>query len=131
MLNAQQIFDKVARHLFTQGRPAKSNGLCRYRDDEGRSCAVGCLIPDESYYPGFDDESVGGTAITAAMGDPKFVQALADGGVDGVEHFDLLRSLQNVHDSMGSYGTDWLRERLEGVAEQYGLSNAVLEEVQS
>ena len=131
MLNAQEIFDKVTRHLFTQGRPAKHLGLCRYRDNEGRSCAVGCLIPEERYDPSFDNEASGGTAITAALGNPKFVQALADGGVDAAEHFDLLRSLQVVHDSMDTYGTIWLRERLEGVAEVYGLSKDVLKEVRA
>lgn len=129
MLNAQQIFDKVARHLFTQGRPAKDLGTCLYRTNEGLSCAVGCLIPDESYDASFDDDSVSGTAITAAVGNPKFLQALADGGVDAIKHFDLLRSLQDVHDSMDTYGTIWLRERLEGVAQNHGLSHQILDQI--
>lgn len=131
MLNAQQIFDKVATHLFTQGEPAKNGGTCKYRDSQGRSCAVGCLIPPDKYDPSFEngDPIRGGNSIAYMINHPQFVQALADGGVDAVQHLDLLRSLQNVHDEMGrQWWNPWLRERLEVVAEIHGLSTQVLPE---
>lgn len=46
---AQEIFDKVSRHLLTQGEQSVSEdgGKCRYRSPSGLSCAVGCLLPDD------------------------------------------------------------------------------------
>ena len=47
---AQEIFDTVATHLFTQGRQARlSNTTCAYRSDDGLKCAIGALIPDDMY----------------------------------------------------------------------------------
>lgn len=39
----QAIFDYVANHLFTQGKPAREEGggMCRYKADDGSRCAVG------------------------------------------------------------------------------------------
>lgn len=50
-LTKQQVFNKVVKHLFTQGYASvnKHNGKCMYRNTEGLSCAVVCLIPDEYY----------------------------------------------------------------------------------
>jgi len=67
-----QIFDRVSEHLLTQ--KAKSLGLkvntgqatstfCKYRGDQGRSCAVGCLISDEYY----SEDLEGGASYTPAV----------------------------------------------------------------
>ena len=46
----QELFDKIATHLLTQGaRSENSLGKCLYRGEFGRKCAVGCLISDEEY----------------------------------------------------------------------------------
>lgn len=47
----QEIFDKVAEHLLVQNEQAydETSQKCCYRDDHGRKCAVGCLIPDSLY----------------------------------------------------------------------------------
>ena len=51
MLDAQQIFDKVAAHLLAQGKRAavlakQDDGMmvdaCVYRNQDGLMCAVGC-----------------------------------------------------------------------------------------
>lgn len=49
---AQEIFNKVATHLLTQGkRSVASDGSCMYRGPEGTKCAIGCLIEDDEYHP--------------------------------------------------------------------------------
>lgn len=46
------LFGQVARHLLTQKAKAKSpGGGCRYLDDAGLRCAVGCLIRPDVYNP--------------------------------------------------------------------------------
>lgn len=120
MLTAQQIFDKVVNHLRTQGRAAHApNGTgCMYRNDEGLSCAVGCLIPDSHYRPEFDDPGLIAQlidkqpdtwtgyyrlgAIDTVVYTMQYVRPFADallaGGVDVTAHIDLLEELQRFHD---------------------------------
>lgn len=57
-MNKQEIFDKVVRHLYAQGKPAMNGANCRYRSNDGLSCAVGCLIPDSCYDPGMENQTV-------------------------------------------------------------------------
>lgn len=63
-MNTQEIFNTVATHLLTQN--ARSMGTapqmegrgCLYRGENGRMCAVGCLIKDEFYDPILENEPV-------------------------------------------------------------------------
>lgn len=61
----QQVFDKVAKHLLTQNARSvrktpdedycdAGEDQCAYRGDDGKMCAVGCLISDEEYTPYFE-----------------------------------------------------------------------------
>lgn len=53
----QEQFDKIAKHLLTQGRKAKdSDGNCVYRSASGLKCALGCLISDELYSPSMENK---------------------------------------------------------------------------
>ncbi len=45
----QDTFTKIVTHLRAQGGKAKKDGDCKYRGENGRSCAAGCLIPDNEY----------------------------------------------------------------------------------
>lgn len=55
----QEIFDKVLTHLRKQGSASVGDkGLCFYRGPGGKMCAVGALMPDEVYRPGYENESV-------------------------------------------------------------------------
>lgn len=142
MMTAQQIFNKVAKHLATQQVQSRgrAGGKCMYRGRNGTSCAVGCLIPEQSYRPEFDrvrqlDELalkqpelfLGGTSPTStSVYDMSryspFVEALAAGGVDVKEHIDLLTDLQKAHDSMPyEYASDTV-VMLKQIAEKYELS---------
>lgn len=110
----QELFDKVARHLLTQGRKSvDGNGsLCRYRGCGGLKCAIGVLIPDELYSPELEGNPAWSTAVCRAAG-----------LYEGVRH--LAQCLQDVHDEREP--DEWRRGLL-CVAETFGLSpNAVLE----
>lgn len=59
MSKLQEIFNKVSNHLITQNSQARDEkNNCRYRADDGKMCAAGCLIPDEDYKPYWEVTSV-------------------------------------------------------------------------
>lgn len=127
-LTAQQIFDKVAKHLFAQGERAVSeSGTCEYRSAGGNKCAVGVLIPYDVYDPKMEGDNI-----------------------DGVWHFDgvedlfapdtryLLSSLQVIHDDLGSevdgngHRYNWqstknMRAALARVASDFKLDDSILD----
>ena len=113
MIN-QKVFDKVAKHLLTQGVPATrltaAGPECAYRGDEGRACAMGCLISDEEYDPTME----GGDVYTLVK---KF-------GVLKDYNIDLLSSLQDIHDADKPCDwPDWLRS----TAADFGLNAEIVD----
>ena len=123
-MTAQEIFDKVAKHLITQN--ARSNLLgdgvweegntnsCMYRNHEGLACAVGCLIPDDHViirkFNTSPIESVQHNGI-----DIDFLLP-SDFSVNGAITF--LRLLQRIHDFEPI--ADW-PSQLRAVAAAYDL----------
>lgn len=85
-MNAQEIFDTVHKHLIEQGGQAMNGSVCTYRDASGKSCAVGCLIPDDLYDEGMEYKSVAELAASK--------KALSFFG----EHRELLIRLMRIHD---------------------------------
>jgi len=61
-MEAQELFDKVAKHLLTQKAKAMRvmgyEPRCAYRGEDGKSCAVGCLIDDTEYAPWMEGNPV-------------------------------------------------------------------------
>ena len=58
-MNLQEIFNRVRDHLLTQGEISSRTGVnCAYRGENGMSCAVGCLIPDELYLEAMEGAEV-------------------------------------------------------------------------
>lgn len=58
----QRIFDQAARHLLTQNKQSlserlKGASLCRYRNESGDKCAVGCFISDDEYHHSMEGQS--------------------------------------------------------------------------
>ena len=92
-MNAQDIFDTVATHLFTQGHRAFDDGLnqCAYKTQDGSMCAVGCLIQD--YYKPEMDRNAYGSDIRTVYG--LFKSDLPDWIENNMK---LLVALQDVHD---------------------------------
>lgn len=147
-MNNQEIFDKVATHLLTQGVPARTETLgCRYRTPRGGlKCAIGALIPDEMY-----DERLESQAVSDAYipDDGDYEQALFDGTYCQSAHLgvilktigidledkrtcNLLDELQCLHDDdeiePGNHRKVW-REKLAGIANRFKLDPAVLQTV--
>ena len=105
--SAQEVYDFVAAHLLRQGEQSKDDVSCLYRDEEGRSCAVGCLIPDAVYSDSMEgdlDDLVHGYGPRL----PSFFK----------RHFRLLRDLQEVHDRSSPY---WWQRNLLQTAVAYDL----------
>lgn len=141
-MTPQEIFDKVATHLLTQNHKAQTlladtNGdsslACAYRSYDGRSCAVGCLIPDDMYDPAIEGTSIDywPTKKHTEEFRLKFVDLIkneTDTGEQIQSKFDLLKVLQHVHDHND---TSLWRVKLHRVAKQFKLSTSVLESFQN
>ena len=119
-MELQQIFDTVATHLLTQNRKSTSGDAtgqgCHgaYRGDNGTTCAVGCLIPDNMYLITMEGQNIDNDAVWAALcpviGANEYVKR---------EKFDLLEDLQSVHDFWAV--SEW-PDRLEDCANDYNLT---------
>lgn len=137
-MDAQEIFDKVATHLFAQGEKAISgDGSCVYRGADGAMCAVGCLIPNEVYTPAME-----GLKAHALLSEEGFIP-YNDSDLDRRliipelatlrSHKALLGDLQDVHDAHEdeSYAFVWdstktMREALRRVARMHNLNTSIL-----
>lgn len=115
--SAQEVFDLVVEHLFTQGRPAYDGSQgCMYRTYDGLRCAVGVLIPDDLYHPSFETIEV-----------RVLIQELFDADLaDWREHEYLLNALQLTHDNClrdpdGAFNTTDLAVRLRDTAKDFSL----------
>jgi hypothetical protein len=127
-MTPQEIFDTVARHLFTQGQRAgyernredygDESFACRYRGPGGTTCAVGVLIPDAAYDP--EMEGAGVTMLLDSFG-PGLPAWMRD-------NHELLDRLQMVHDQ-GDYWVSDRRMRFElsMAAHAFGLDDSILE----
>jgi hypothetical protein len=47
MISNQEFFNKVKKHLLTQGVQSGTGNTCLYRDRRGFKCAIGGALPDE------------------------------------------------------------------------------------
>ncbi len=110
-MEAQEIFDKTAKHLFDQDvRSATSGGACRYRL-HNLKCAVGCHIPDEIYSINMENRGV--NSLIAEFNTPAFFY----------NHVELLRALQRTHDNRGNWhSTGYMQYSLETIAGEFGLN---------
>lgn len=119
-MTPQQIFDTVATHLFAQGEQAiDGQGSCVYRSDNGLKCAVGCLIPDESYTTEMEGNAAQDLGTRFNL--PEWFK---DNGL-------LLQELQEVHDNEGdAWGElDGVKACLISIALEHELDYSVLEDL--
>jgi len=120
-MNAQEIFDTVATHLFTQGQQSRDAcfGKCAYRTKTGLTCAGGCLIQD--YYVS-DMDLLDFSGIETVY--RKFRKILPE-WIEG--NMELLEFLQAVHDNTTNWATvDFMKESLTEVALKRNLDYSVL-----
>lgn len=95
-MNKQEVFDKIVNHMLTQNAKAHDvKGMCMYRGEEGRMCAVGCLITDEAYSPDIEKN---------AADTEEVLQALRNSGIDidpwspSNTDTQFLYEIQQIHD---------------------------------
>jgi hypothetical protein len=86
---------------------------CAYRGDNGLSCAVGCLIPDDEYLS--DMECLSVSELTDEFTSVKLSKHLSK---FLTRNQDLLMDLQALHDSILPH--NW-PNRLAQIAERYNL----------
>lgn len=113
-MKAQEVFDVIVTHLYTQGRPARNVFIdkCQYFDARsGRQCAIGCLI-DPSKYPeaaqfkgGLDDLIDSNVSLPTILKDKQL--------------WSLLRRLQHAHDC--AHNLEDLIEDLKDIAIAFNL----------
>jgi hypothetical protein len=114
----QEAFDRVARHLLTQGRRAQYGGAtaysdaCRYRAPDGAMCAIGCLIPDEEYDPHIEGKGAGDLIEDWPELRP-YLPSLR-----------LAKALQGLHDVCP---VERWPEQLRRIADEFGLDAAAID----
>lgn len=124
----QDVFNKVALHLLAQNKRSivDDDGMCRYRGPEGTTCAVGCLIDDESYLPemeGYDVVDIFGIPSRHEISPELSMVRERFSGHDLTEHLALLDALQRCHDRIPV--EDWHAELVD-IAREQGLNSDVL-----
>lgn len=113
-MTRQQMFNTAYHGLAAQGfeRSTSRNGGsgCAYRGADNRRCALGYLIPDSAYNPGWDETGASAWDLTEANATPVICR----------KNQDFLEDLQDVHD--GALTPDAMRTRLAEFAERWGLT---------
>lgn len=103
-MNKQEVFNRVRDHLLKQGAKSmmsRNDGVgddCQYRGPNGLQCAVGCLITDEAFARGVEDER---NFNSVAIYNWRVKQALRESGIEFGDYSNdlkLLSALQEVHD---------------------------------
>lgn len=125
-LNLQQVFDKVATHLLTQGQKSTDdNGSCTYRGKNNTTCAVGCLIPDSRYYEYLEGRTAVDGDVLAALADVLDLAAVTlhptPGWPTQEAMIRLLSRLQGIHDTFAV--AEW-PEKLKRLAGDLGLDSS-------
>lgn len=120
MRTAQELFDTVVAHLRKQNAKAMrtlsgyANSCasgCAYRADNGYTCAIGCLLPDDVYTSTMENNGID-TLLDGSF------QLPADLRAEFIDNQDLLRSLQTTHDG---YRVDQWEDRFREVAQMFKL----------
>jgi hypothetical protein len=111
----EKLFRIAADHLVSQAEiSADEYGVCSYRGNLGRMCAIGVLIHKEFY-----DPEIEGTAIAKYPEDEVLSAVALSHNVDEKDlDVDMLIALQRIHDEVDSY---WWGISLESKAKELGF----------
>lgn len=102
----QEVFDYIVAFLLKQGaRSVGGDGACRYRGDDGTMCAIGCLLPDETYDPWMEGLGLADFLLPWRQErhpDPDRFKPFSKEQKEFfallIPHYDLLSDLQVSHD---------------------------------
>lgn len=124
----QTLFDISASHLLKQNAKAQDhNETCLYRAPRGRSCAVGCLIPDELYAAFADPdakfgnrlEQISVTALPVEVREFLGMGAKNEMSPSEASRDKVASRLQNIHDT---FQPDQWRAKLLALALEFNLN---------
>lgn len=88
-MDKKTLIIQTLTHMITQGKPSVNmHCRCLYRGPEGLKCNVGFWIPDASYVPAMEGETVPNLLLIHKSRLPMWAP----------EHEVTLRQLQKVHD---------------------------------
>ncbi|MCH7759842.1 hypothetical protein IIA15_00350 [candidate division TA06 bacterium] len=115
-LTMQETFNKIRDHLLKQNYKSKAvfqdSVLCAFRDGNGRSCAIGCLIPDKKYRPELEYSVVHDRKIMDIL------ETVIEMG-KSLTAINFLEDCQDIHDKHDP--CDW-QDELGNVALAYNLA---------
>lgn len=117
-MTPEEVVSKVATRLYDGYGPADvrdgvSNLRCMYRTPYGKSCAVGCLIPDDVYDPNIEGTVMGSLYVQdglfhAYIGACERREVLAHvlnaSGIPATEAMlAFLQRMQEAHDNLPNW----------------------------
>lgn len=91
-VQSKKIFDYVVNHLRTQGPAFNVKGGAKYRSEDGKKCAIGCLISDKEYSETFERSGQLTGLLFRNLHTPDSLKQKL------LPHFNLLGKLQSIHD---------------------------------
>ena len=124
-MNNQSAFEKMVKHLEKQQWKRSENTneegdtTCAYRGEDGKMCAVGCLIPDEEYQVSFDEGE--GLNVSGIIDDVVVLGEISE---------SLLNAMQRFHDNkMSVYNEATNKWCINVIAERFKLNTDFLKDV--
>lgn len=97
-MDRQFVYDVVRDHLLNQNAKSISSDPsigCAYRGEAGKTCAIGCLVPDELYKREYEGKAIADLPRSIL----RYLGADSEGGRG------FLEELQGIHDDIDP--TDW------------------------
>ena len=116
----QEVFDYVLTFLRKQGGPSMGgDGGCAYRGDEGRMCAVGCLIPDSVMDLEYNNSPVRNPKVIRML---KLIYTDFDQPSPILfSYMNFLDELQGAHDDHLGEDLDMFNSVMKGIAARHNL----------
>lgn len=121
-MEAQEIFDTVARHLLTQNAQSIGPMGPAYRGKDGRKCAAGVLVLDSEYTSRMEGIAWRESLPDRTPGASRGFKAVC-AARDRIGHAHLVESLQSIHDD---YEPDKWSRQLIDTATVNGLDPGVV-----
>lgn len=100
-----EISGRIRDHLTQQHAAAvNDDGNCMYRAAGGARCAVGCLITDDAYHEGMEENTVDTDVVWFAVS--KSLQLDGETSATCERLSEILVQWQLYHDGLGLLGRD-------------------------
>ncbi len=91
-MTVQEAYEKAVNGVIDQGGFSYDVGLCLYRDDCGKKCAIGHIIPDSLYCAELEGNTVSEICVRTVL--KRLIEGL------DARAAALFRKIQTIHDEM-------------------------------